>query len=135
MRRIRAFFYGLFMDEELLRAKGVNPTELAAASVDGFRLQIGRRATLVPSPSAVVHGVAAALTQTELDLLYSEPSVRDYRPEAVLAKLSGGEAVAALCFNLPQPPAPEERDEDYAARLRGLAQRLGFPAEYVDSIR
>jgi hypothetical protein len=27
LRRIEVFFYGLFMDEELLRAKGVTPTE------------------------------------------------------------------------------------------------------------
>jgi hypothetical protein len=32
------------------------------------------------------------------------------------------------------PPSPEERNSDYARKLRALAQRLGFPPVYVTSI-
>jgi hypothetical protein len=42
---------------------------------------------------------------------------------------------AALCYNLPEPPPPDERNADYATTLRALAQRLGLPSEYVASIR
>ena len=42
--RIDVFFYGLFMDEELLRSKGANPTEVRQASVRNLSLQIGARA-------------------------------------------------------------------------------------------
>jgi hypothetical protein len=49
-RRIRVFFYGPFMDEELLRAKGVQPANPRQACVRGFALRIGERATL-PSPT------------------------------------------------------------------------------------
>ena len=43
-RRITVFFYGLFMDEELLKAKGVQPTSLRQGCVRGFALRIGQRA-------------------------------------------------------------------------------------------
>lgn len=135
MRKIDVFFYGLFMDEDLLRSKGVTPTNLRPASVFGFQLRIGKRATLVPSPTDRVYGLLASLSHAELERLYSEPSVQAYRPEAVLANLSNGEVLAALCFNLPEPPSAEERNVEYAARLRALAERLNFPAEYIASIQ
>jgi hypothetical protein len=46
-RRIPVFFYGLFMDAELLRAKGTAPGGIQQASVPGFALRIGQRATLI----------------------------------------------------------------------------------------
>ena len=134
MRRIDAFFYGLFMDEALLHEKGVRPGSRQAASVRGFQLRIGRRATLVANAAGCAYGIVASLTHRELDELYSDPSLRDYRPEAVIATLSDGSSVPALCFNLIAPPSPEERNPDYARKLRALTQRLGFPADYVASI-
>ena len=135
MRKIVVFFYGLFMDEELLRSKGITPANLRPASVTGFELRIGNRATLVPSDSGRVFGVLASLSHAELERLYSESSVSAYRPEAVLVHLSTGEVLAALCFNLPEPPSIEERNIEYASRLRSLAERLNFPEEYVVSIQ
>jgi len=135
IRRLDVFFYGLFMDKDLLQAKGVLPSLIRSASVDGFVLRIGERASLFPDESGRVHGVIASLSHDELEKLYSEPSVRAYRPEAVLARLSNGEVIAALCFNLPQPPLPDERNREYAAKLRVVAERIGLPAEYVASIQ
>src|SRR6185312_11369363 len=100
MRRIDVFFYGLFMDEDLLREKGVNPKNRRLAFVENFCLVIGARATLVPCPTQTVHGVLFSLTHSEVDVLYAEPSVNVYRPEAVIAKQADGTIVPALCFNL-----------------------------------
>ncbi len=135
VQRLDVFFYGLFMDESLLEAKGVHPGSIRIASVDGFVLRIGERASLVPEDSGRVHGVIASLSHDELEKLYSEPSVRAYRPEAVLAHLDNGEVIAALCFNLPRPPSPDQRNPEYAAKLRVIAERLKLPAEYVASIQ
>src|ERR671933_62836 len=99
VRRIAVFFYGLFMDDALLREKGINPVDRRMASVENFRLVIGARATLVPSAGAAVYGVIFSLTHSEVDALYSEDSVSVYRPEAVLARLVGGSVIPALCFN------------------------------------
>ena|SRR5213593_641162 len=134
-RRVDLFFYGLFMDQELLRAKGLKPAEAELASVDGFALRIGQRAALVPATGSRVHGLIMSLTLPEVDQLYSEPGVQAYKPQAVLARLASGGLIAALCYNLPQPPAPDERNPEYAAKLRTLAQQVGLPADYVSSIR
>jgi len=133
-RRISVFFYGLFMDEELLRTKGIRPTSPRQARVRGFALRIGRRATLVPDPDACAHGILMELSQEEIERLYAEPSVRMYRPEAVIAELEDGVQFPALCFNLLVAPRPGESNDAYAGKLRDLANRLGLPAEYVDRI-
>ena len=134
-RRLDVFFYGLFMDEQLLRAKGIHPADARIASVPGFVLRIGARATLVPAPGAEVHGVLMKLSHADLETLYGDASVQAYRPEAVLAMERNGAAVAALCYTLPDAPSPDEHNADYASRLRSLAQAVGLPSEYVTSIR
>jgi len=80
------------------------------AAVDGFALRIGQRAALVPTPGAKIYGLVFSLTQSELDRLYSEPSVQAYKRQAVLAQLASGGVAAALCYNVPQPPSPTEED-------------------------
>jgi hypothetical protein len=134
MRRIEVFFYGLFMDQELLRQKGVDPQNPRTAELKDFHLVIGNRATLVPALGQSVHGIIFSLTHNQLDVLYSEPSVSLYRPEAVSAHLADGSIIPALCFNLPVPPSREERNPQYALRLRQLATRLSLPASYVSTI-
>jgi hypothetical protein len=94
-----------------------------------------QRATLLRIPDACAHGILMELTHAEIEQVYSEASVRAYRPEAVLAELTDGSRVPALCFNLPVPPGPEEADSEYAAKLRDLARRLGLPSDYVESIQ
>jgi len=134
-RRIDVFFYGLFMDDALLREKGMNPMDRRMAFVENFCLVIGARATLVPCPGRTVHGVLFSLTHGEVDALYSEDSVSVYRPEAVFAQLADGSVTPALCFNLPVPPSTDERNPQYASKLRELAERIGLPPSYVSSIQ
>ncbi len=133
-RRINVFFYGLFMDAGLLRAKGANPVNIRFGYVSGFALRIGQRATLIESNQARAYGILMELTHDEIEQLYSEASVRAYRPEAVLTQLSDGSRVPALCFNLVVPPGSEEANSEYAGKLRTLARQLGLPADYVESI-
>ena len=133
-RRIDGFFYGLFMDSDVLResqAVAVNPRR---AYVDGYALRIGRRATLVPAVGARAYGMVIALTHDELDRLYAAPGLEHYRPEAIHACLLEGGTVPALCYNLREAPGPGETNVEYAARLRTTLSRLDFPPEYVASI-
>lgn len=133
--RITVFFYGLFMDGDLLLSKGAHPTHARPACVRGFALRIGQRATLIPNAESSAHGIIMELSHAEIEQLYSEASVSAYRPEAVLAQLTDGSYVPALCFNLVVPPAPEEANSAYAMKLRELARRLKLPSGYVESIR
>jgi hypothetical protein len=123
------------MDVQLLQDKGIRPADVRLGKVSGFVLRIGARATLVPAPGGEVHGVLMRLSQADLETLYEGPGVRAYRPEAVLAIPREGGVVAALCYNLPEAPSPDEHNADYAAKLRSLAQGIGLPANYIASIR
>ncbi|MCI0567168.1 MAG: gamma-glutamylcyclotransferase [Acidobacteria bacterium] len=134
-RRIPVFFYGLFMDADALRAKGLHPVHPRRACVRGFALRIGRRASLVPEPEASVHGALMELSHDEIDRLYAEPSVREYRPEAVLAELDDAAQIPALCFNLPVPPSHDQENKEYVQKLKEVAARAGLPEDYVKRIR
>src|ERR1700753_2846012 len=98
MSSVNVFFYGLFMDAEALRAKGFHPVNARMASVAGMTLRIGRRATLVADPAKSVHGFVIGLSHREIEALYVEPSVADYRPEAAIAQLADSSLIPALCF-------------------------------------
>lgn len=135
VRRADVFFYGLFMDVDLLRSKGLTPTNVELATVSGFELRIGQRAALVPHPSNSVHGVVMSLPLPELELLYSDPSVQAYKPQAMLARLASGGVVAALCYNLPEAPPPNDNNPQYAEKLRAVARKVGLPADYVTSLK
>jgi Gamma-glutamyl cyclotransferase, AIG2-like len=134
-RTIDVFFYGLFMDAELLRANGLHPTNGRQAFVAGMALRIGRRATLVPDPARSVYGFVFGLSHQEVERLYAEPSVSAYRPEAVIAQLADRSCIPALCFNLPPSSETAEANPEYAEKLRMVANRLGLPAEYAAGIR
>ena len=134
-RPIEVFFYGLFMDDNLLRSKEILPMNPRRASVEGFGLRIGKRATLVPARHERSYGMVMGLTHEELKTLYSGPGLEHYRPEAVSCTTLSGEPVCALCYNLPNAPAPDEVNEEYAGELRAVLTKLGFPAEYVERVR
>jgi hypothetical protein len=135
IRCIDIFFYGLFMDADALREKGLDPINIRRANVKGMALRLGDRATLVPDPAGCVHGMLMALSHAQLDQLYTDHSVSAYRPEPVIAELADGAPVPALCFNLPTLPQTHRTNPEYVTRLQAVARRVGLPEDYVNSIR
>jgi hypothetical protein len=133
-RDVTVFFYGLFMDPEIMQARGCRPSNIRPAFVDCFGLRLGERATLVPDREGRVYGMLMTLTHDELDAIYSEQSVAAYRPEAVLAELRDGSTQPALCFNLPSIPENTAPNRDYADALQAVARKLGLPESYVAAI-
>ena len=131
---MRVFFYGLFMDAQLLATKGITPSETHAGFLDDFRLRIGARATLVRSVGGRAYGVVMDITTEEAKALYAEGSVADYVPEPVSVELMDGTEVAATCYNLTGDKATGT-NKDYARSLLTVATRLGFPDSYLDQIR
>jgi hypothetical protein len=125
------FFYGLFMDADLLRERGVDPLQPRKAVIPGYRLQIGRRALLVPRFGAQAFGMVFALTDREIASLYAEPGLELYRPESVIALFEDGRFGAVTTFNLSAAHATVEVNHDYAEKLRIVLQRLGFPTDAV----
>lgn len=129
-RKINVFFYGLFMDMDVLRQCGLAPSHPQLAWLDGYDIVIRERATLQVNAAERVYGIVAGLTHAEIATLYTEPSVQDYRPEAVLVTLEDARQVPALCYNLPQENG-RGRNTVYASRLLELATRLAFPETYL----
>jgi len=128
------FFYGLFMDKALLTSKGVHPTEPTIGYVDGFRLHIGQRATLLPEANSRAYGVLMRIDSEDAAALYSEQSVADYVAEPVVVKLPRGIQVSAVCYNLPAARLTG-RNPEYAVALLALATKLGLPDSYLGHIR
>ncbi|SFQ20237.1 hypothetical protein SAMN05216330_1195 [Bradyrhizobium sp. Ghvi] len=114
------------MDPEALEAKGLRPSQVRQAHVEHFEMRLGERATLAPVKEGVMR-----LTHAEIDQLYSQPSVVEYRPEPVLVDLGDGSAEPALCFNLPRPPDRGSGNPQYAAALQAVARTMVLPESYV----
>lgn len=131
---MRVFFYGLFMDESLLAAKGIKPTDVSVGSVGGYGLRIGQRATLVRRSNGRAYGAMMDIAPIEARELYAEDSVSDYLPESVTVELMDGTEVEATCYNLPGTKVTET-NKDYAKSLLQVASRLGLPDFYLDEIR
>jgi len=135
---VDAFFYGLYMDDGELASAGVKPrpgrNPGRKARLDGYALKIGQRATLVRAPGSTAWGMVFALTQVELDTLYGAPGLEAYRPEQVEVALENRAIIPARVYNLPRPPAADERNPEYAKRLKAVLTRLGFPADYIAGI-
>ncbi len=127
------FFYGLFMDQNLLKTQGLKPFAPFKAMVRGYGLRIGERATLVPAAGEQVHGVVMNLSESELEQLYSHSSVSDYVPTTLKATNEAGVSREVSAYVLP-PNQLTGQNTDYATQLLLLAESLGFPNSYLQAI-
>jgi hypothetical protein len=132
-QRVDVFFYGLFMDSDVLHDYQVVAVDPRPAYAEGYALRIGRRATLIPFAGQRAYGMVYALTEADLDRLYSGPGLEQYRPEPLLVQMHGGMTLPVLCYVCPRPQ-PGEANAEYAARLRAVLQKLHFPPEYVKTV-
>ena len=131
---VEVFFYGLFMDESLLDSKGIIPLTATAGYVDGYRLRIGNRATLLPEHGSRAHGVLMTIGTKEAANLYSDETVADYVADSVSVTLPSRVVKSAICYNLPLGEI-DGVNAAYAESLLRLATELGFPRDYLDQIR
>ena len=127
------FFYGLFMDVALLRAKGLHPYRPRVGWVDSSRLIIGARAALVSEVGSRAYGVVTSLPAEEVQALYADDSLRDYVAGLVQVTLKHGGSQAAVCYTVPREEAGRP-DLAYASKLRDVARRVGLPEDYVSAI-
>jgi hypothetical protein len=132
-RKIWTFFYGSFINLEVLRILGVVPEKYEAARLNGFDIRIQPFASLLRSDQDCVYGIVALAGHDELRRLY-DYAKRElsaiYLPEAVLVETFDGKWRAALCYIAPEmePRAP---NEDYIERIVGPAKTYGFPDWYI----
>lgn len=127
------FFYGLFMDKDLLKAKGLDPQNIKRAYVKGYKLKIGERATLEQHKGARSYGCIMELKSDELQNLYSGEGVEDYVPQLVQANTTVGESLEAVTYILPVEKITGCNSE-YASKLAGIAKKLDLPDDYIDEV-
>lgn len=132
---MEVFFYGLFMDAEVLKKNGIAGENPRKGALKGYALKIGNRATLVPDKKEVAYGIVMTVDDSSLDRLYSEASVSDYVPEQVtIALYQSDETLKATCYNLPLAMV-RGTNTAYTNALYALAKREGLPKAYLEKIR
>jgi hypothetical protein len=127
------FFYGLFMDQDLLKGKGLNPRNARPARLPGFGLRIGERASLQESEAELAYGVVMDLDECELEMLYSGDGVEDYVPQTVTVIEMAGESAQAITYVLPMERVAG-RNAKYAKALSEMARKLDLPDHYIAEI-
>ncbi|MDD9932250.1 MAG: gamma-glutamylcyclotransferase [Myxococcales bacterium] len=104
--RVWVFFYGSYINREVLAEVNLVPEHLEVARLAGFDLRIAPRANLERSSEHSVYGIVATASHAELDRLYTH--ARDvlgerYLPEAVIVETREHTFRPALS---PPPPTP-----------------------------
>jgi len=125
------FFYGLYMDPEILKSKGVEPRNPRIAAVKGYKLRIGNMATLLRSENSEANGVVYSLTPADIDTLYSKSGLEMYVSEAIMVTISTGETLATLTRNLLVPPEEHESNPEYREKLNLCMEKLNVPTSNV----
>ncbi len=127
------FFYGSFINLDVLRQMDFVPKRFEVARLSGFDIRIERLANLVRSNQCCVYGIAATATHQELGRLYSQKWMGTYLPEPVLVETLDGKWRSAFCYLSPSPE-PGSPTNDYIDRIVGPAREYGFPDWYIDHL-
>ena len=130
---MNVFFYGLFMDREVLIKNDIYPSNPKTGYLDNYTLKIGNRASLIPCENEKAYGIVLEVNEEELTKLYAEHGVKDYVPEYVEIVTESNKKINALCYNLPINLLTGS-NESYAKSLYKLAKQLSFPEEYLKKI-
>lgn len=121
----RVFFYGLYMDPDILSSLGVQTRDSCKATAMDYQLRIGKLATLTRKNGASAIGMVYSLTHQELDTLYDKPGLEAYRAEAILVQSEHGQE-CVLCCNLLATPSDQERNPEYEEKLKKVFLKLGL---------
>jgi len=127
-RLVDVFFYGLYMDEEILKSKNVTPRNKRAAIAPGYHLRVGKMATLLRDNNAQAFGMVYSLTHDEITSLYEGSGLTAYVPESIVIQTKENQNIAALCCNLLNPPSDDEKNEEYLEKLTTCMEKYNLPA-------
>ena len=129
------FFYGLYMDNEVLAGLGVTPERREAASLTGYEFRIASWGYLTRSERGRVYGIVMALTHDDLERLYTPFNsflTHRYSPVPVLVETADGAQLSALCYVTTPPAGPV--NQEYVEKILALAEKYAFPGWYVEHL-
>ncbi len=130
------FFYGSFINLDVLRHLNLVPERYEVAKLNGFDICIQPLANVVRSDQHSVYGIVATATHRELYALYAYAQTGlggTYLPEAVMVETLGGLWRPALCYVAPSME-PGPTTNDYLDRIIKPAQAFGFPEWYIERL-
>ena len=134
--KIWTFFYGSFMNPDVLKKLSIVPDEFEVATLSGFDISIRPLANLAPSPDHCVYGVAATTTHAELARLYDyacDTLGGTYLPQAVLVQLRNGKWLPAMSYVASELKARPAAN-DYVDLIVHSAKHYAFPKWYIDRL-
>ena len=133
---IWTFFYGSYINLDVLKEVDYTPREHTVARLPGFDITIRPLANLVPSDAHTVYGILATGTHSELARLYQHAENilgGRYLPEAVLVQTMSGGWLPALTYIAPELSG-EPAAAEYLDRILKPAKAYGFPSWYIKRI-
>jgi hypothetical protein len=134
--RVWVFFFGSYMNPDVLREVGIVPVEWEVARLHGFDIAILPLANLVRSEQHCVYGVLAMATHAELVRLYAHAKDvlgETYLPYPVCVETLDGKSRPALCYMAPTME-PRPADRAYLDLILGPAREFRLPAWYVERL-
>jgi hypothetical protein len=131
--KTRVFFYGSFINRQVLAEVDLVPDCVEVARLWGFDIRIKPLANLVRSDRHSVYGIVCETTHVELNRLYGQDWVGEYFPEPVLVETVEGRLLPALCYIAPRMK-PSPAAGDYIDRIVDPAREYGFPGWYVERL-
>ena len=131
---IDAFFYGLYMDRELLEKMGMVPLEVKKARLEGYQIDFRGKVKLVPRHDQAVWGTIIKLSQSDLAKMYSSVATSAYKPQPATAITEEGEQVQVVFYNLPEDQNVEVNTA-YLRILIGIIERVDLPATYIKELK
>lgn len=125
--KVWVFFYGSYMNFDVLKDVNLFPEQWEVARVNGYDIMIQPRANLIRSDRTCVYGILATATHAELDRLYAHAQSvlgETYLPEPVLA--GNIEWYMEVCSVLPRTFNGSEGGRERLRRAHCEA-RYGIP--------
>jgi len=131
---VKIFFYGSFMDLEVLRTLGVVPRTFETAELKNWNITFSPMATLDPSEGDSVYGIIAELSRAEVRTLYSRDDLKHYKPVDITAATKRNKHAPAQCY-ISKPRTGQKPSVEYLQRVIHAAENLGFPPAYLTQLR
>jgi hypothetical protein len=140
-RPVPVFFYGSYINRDVLAEVDLTPEDVKLARLAGFELRIRPLANIVRAEQAIVYGIVFRDRHDALARLYEHAEYvlgGVYLPEAVLVEVdfeNAGSSAFMPCLtyiahHMDESPAGNA----YVDRIAGPGRAYGFPNWYIDHI-
>ena len=135
--RVAVFFYGSYMNFDVLMNLGISKREYHVGQLPGYELTIGSAANVVKNGLERVFGIVTQLTHDELDTLYSSEAQAklgaQYMPEPVLVMTANRNIVPSLCY-IAYDRVAGLASAAYIDTILSAARKYDFPQSYIHHV-